>query len=170
MSLVEKTIVSVFVLWFLATAFYQLFITRLMKYTRRWDIFRLIPAFSLFARTPRDFRLFYRDCNQTGVLTGWKEIPLFHKRQWHHFIWNPRYFVISVITSSVDEMVSVLERKSQKGKKMSERFIYQTILRYVLRFPKSEENISRQFKIEEAFGFITTEEAKELFVSEYHAL
>jgi hypothetical protein len=171
MNALEIIIIFIFGLWLAATLVYQIFTPQLMNYTSRWDIFRWLPAYHLFSGTPREFRLFYRDRALTGESGDWIEIPLYNLHKWYNMAWCSNDFVINIIASSVDDLVNIKEQPKQKtSKDISQRFVYQIILRYVSRVPKSFDAVERQFKVEEAGGYITTQSNRQIFFSDFHAL
>jgi len=169
MKLIEATIVLVLATWLVATIVYQIFGARLRGFIRRWDIFRWLPAYDLFSGTPRDLRLYYRDLLPAGELTAWQEVALCSNHKWIHALWHPRDRALEVIGSLVDDLARILEQVSdQAGRKpVTERFVYLSILRIVLRPPHAAESTGRQFKIEETEG-APASESKTIFCSGFH--
>lgn len=172
MDSLEIIIIIILGSWLFATILYQIFNYKMIHFTARFDIFRWLPAYHLFSGTPRDFKLFYRDRSKDGILTDWLEISLVNHIRPQNSLWNPNNLVINTICSLVDDLVRVLETKQNKKphKEFSERFIYKSVMRFVLRFPKPFEAIERQFKIEETNGHIQTQSIKQNFVSEFHTI
>lgn len=170
MKLSEALLVVVMGIWLLATVVYQVFQRRLARYTRRWDIFRWLPAYDLFAGTPRTLQLFYRDQLVDGSLTEWCEVELCCKHRWHHAFWHPGGRRLDVVASLVDDLIKIIEKpQPPRGKDLSERFVYLSILRFVLCLPRAEETTARQFKIEQSEGYIAIHPATQLFCSEIHS-
>ena len=151
MKLIEAIVVFVLASWLLATIGYQIFGARLRGFTRRWDIFRWLPAYDLFSGTPRDLRLYYRDLLPGGELTAWQEVALCSSHKWSHALWHPRGRTLEAIGSVVDDLARIMEQVSyQEGRKpVTQRFVYLSLLRIVLRPPHAAEATGRQFKIEQ---------------------
>lgn len=170
MSNLEKAVFSIQAVWFAASILYVLFNRRLGKYTFRWDIFRWISSYQLFAETERHFRLSYRDELEFDRKTEWQLIPLSVKQKWYHPIWFPEGLIYKLINSFVDDLVRYWEAKQSTIaiQKISERFIYKVVLQYVWRCPLEKNTTARQFKIEEMHLAVSDEDIREIFVSKFH--
>ncbi len=171
MTKTETFVVFILAVWLALSVLYPLFNRQLGDYTLRWDIFRWLSAYQLFSDTPRRFRLFYRDRLENETTSEWKEIALTVRPKWFHAFWFPEDLPVSNIRFVVDEMVRFLEtkRNSPAFEKFSERFIFRALWRFVLRQPAAGDNAdTRQFKIEEIGGLLTSDSGREHFVSEFY--
>lgn len=170
MTTLEIIIVVILSAWFIASVFYVVFNRLLSKVTNRWDIFRWLSAYQLFSETERHFRLSYRDALANNVTTEWQVIPMLVRQRWYHMFWFPEALIYKLINSFVDDLVRFWEAKQNTtaSEKISERFIYRVVLRFVWRCPVNENTQARQFKIEETSGYVTNKTIEEIFVSTFH--
>ena len=87
------TIICIVILagWFLISLAAQMN-ARPVAYLRARDIFSLIPNWSFFAPRPgtSDYHLVFRDSDESGEWSRWREIPLNEKRTLWGAIWNPQ--------------------------------------------------------------------------------
>ena len=172
MTKTEIVIIGILAVWFMACICYAVFNKQMAKYTNRWDIFRLISAYQLFRGEQRQYRLFYRDQLSENDEAGWNEICLVPGYKWYHPVWFPEALAVQVIASAVDDLVTLVKagENTPVMEHISERFIYQTILRFIRRFPAKSNSTARQFKIEESSGFIDGQKPLYVFVSPLHPI
>lgn len=170
MNTLEKIIFFIQLVWFTASVIYVTFNRRMGIYTARWDVFRWLSAYQLFAETERHFRLSYRDESEGMKKSEWRIIPLFVRQKWYHPILFPEGLTYKLINSFVDDLVRFWEAKQNTAaaKTISERFIYRVVLQFVWRCPVEEGTFARQFKIEEMEQFGSNENIREIFISEIH--
>ena len=170
MTRLETLLIAVMALWLLLTIVYQVFPRQLAPYTQRWDLFRWLPAYDLFAGTPRTLQLSFRDQLVDGSMTDWCAIEICSKHRWRHAIWHPEGRRLDVVGSLVDDLIKIIENQSSsRSKGVSDRFVYLGILRFVLCLPRAERVTGRQFKIEQSEGYIATRPSKQLFCSRIHS-
>lgn len=170
MTKAETIVVFILAVWLTLSVLYPIFNRQMGIYARRWDIFRWLSAYQLFSRTPRRFKLSYRDKLKNETTTEWKEIRLTIRPKWFHVFWFPEELPVSNIRSLVDDLVNFLEsrRDAPALEKISGSFIHRTILRYVRRESPPDNSAARQFKIEEIGGLAINSRRSELFVSEFY--
>jgi hypothetical protein len=170
MTKTETIVVSILAVWLILSVLYPIFNRQMGIYTRRWDVFRWLSAYQLFSRTPRRFKLSYRDKLQDDATTDWQEIELTVRPKWFHVLWFPEELPVSNIRSLVDDLVSFLEtrRDAPAIEKISRSFIFRTILRFVRRASPPDNLAARQFKIEEISGLLAENRINEVFVSELY--
>jgi hypothetical protein len=166
-SFKEILILVIFIISLLANFCYAIFNRQMGKYTFRWDLFRWISAYQLFAETPTHLRLFYRDALENSELTNWKEIPLLANFKWYHYFFYYEKLTTEALFSFVDDLVK-FQSIELKRQSILDSFAYKTVLKIVRQYPSFENSISRQFKIVESGGYVSTLETKELFTSEFH--
>lgn len=170
----EYIIISTLALAFAITVMYQLFTRQLAPWVWRWDVCRILPSYRLFSSIPRDFRLYYRDRLQNGTLTPWQEIKigLYSRWTWWHAVWHPQHLVPSVYTTLVDDMVRLAEcwGESQHLASLEKTVIYQGLAHVIRHVSHDTSAVARQFKIEEAYGHVSTRSSQVVFVSAFHAL
>jgi hypothetical protein len=169
---VEAIVVFVLAAWLLASVGYQIFMAQWERTARRWDVFHWLPAYRFFSGTPRDFRLLCRDRLTSGETGEWCELSLSRRRQWLDALWNPRETALGAIASLVDDLIRISgqgdRRKGQQ--RIAERFVYRSVLRFVLAQPHAAEARARQFRIDEISYSGVASSAVTVFSSEYHAL
>jgi hypothetical protein len=172
MTLREAIILIILGAWLAATLLYQIFIIRLRPYTWRWDVFRVLPSYHLFAAVPRDFRLSYRDCLINGELTPWREIALFSSWHWRHAFWHPGQLAPGVLSSLVENLVESLEDwETPPGEEKIARWLdHQGLLHYVRFISTSANAKERQFRIEETGGHLDSRPIREWYCSPFYPL
>ena len=170
MMVSETIIFFVFAVWLSVSILYCIFNRQLGIYTNRWDLFRWISAYQMFSRTMRNFRLSYREKMSDDTETDWKTIQLIPPPKWHQTFWFPEGFAKKAVYSIVDDTARFRDAKQtiRACEKISERFIYKFILRFIRQIPAAGDVRARQFKIEETGGYCGDGKKREIFVSEFH--
>ncbi|CAN5305554.1 hypothetical protein BH09BAC6_BH09BAC6_10140 [soil metagenome] len=171
MTKTELVVIIIFIAWLSAGICYPVFNKQMAKYTNRWDIFRLISAYQLFSWAPRDYQLFYRDKQNDATETGWLEIPLTAGHRWYNLALFPKPTGISNLNWAVDELITFIKVKNLTPAMdtVADRFIYQTILRFVNSFEPDNKATARQFKIEQVGGFTDGQKAQYVYISHFNA-
>lgn len=167
MKILEIGIVAILAFSIFANVCYIFFNRQLDKHTFRWDLFRWVSVYRLFSISPRFYRLFYRDKLINDDLTEWREIPLTVKRRWYQMFVFPDKLMSDSIYAVVDDLVRIAEA-GHKVKAVTTSFQCQTILLFTNRFRNPEQSTERQIKIQESCGYISREQDRQLFVSEFH--
>lgn len=167
MTIYEIIIICIFAASLFANVCYVFFNARLGKHTYRWDLFRWISSYQLFADTPRNFVLHFRDKLAQDELSEWCEARLVIKRRWYHPFFYPESLVTDSIYSFVDDLVRFTEM-GMDTVEVSKSFHFKTVLRYILRFPVAKGTVGRQFKIEETGGHISNQSPQKVFISEFN--
>ncbi|MFM7022554.1 MAG: hypothetical protein ACKOXB_06210 [Flavobacteriales bacterium] len=157
---IEIVVLCFFGFWLLATILYTFFNRRLARYTNRWDIFRLLSSYQLFARSAKKYQLFYRDKLNNGQETAWQEIHLNSPYRLSHALWFPQRQTHGTLLSMIDDMATLTQQKNQNNK-ITNRFLYRQISRFVKQQPSiAGSKAERQFKI-------TSSGSNYIFISEF---
>lgn len=168
----DGLILVILISWFAFTCVYQLFTPRLMPYTRRWDVLRLLPSYRLFWSVPRPLVLAYRDWQCDETMTPWREVPLHSVHAWRQFLWHPGHVEPQVLASLAENLVALIAHRAktdpQRLAPLEETFVYCGLWRHIASLDPRPPRASRQFKIETDDG--DQELAICLFESSFHPL
>jgi hypothetical protein len=172
---VTAMLLEIFVVAFLGsflvlTLVYQIFTQRLLWVVWRWDVFRLLPNYRLFFAMPRDLRLYVRDRSASGALTAWREIPLWSERPWYQAVWHPQGLVPHVLSSLVEQLVTLAEAGRMPSDRLPKSVPYYGLWHCLRHLAPTGLGTERQFKIAEAHGYGSTQSARPVYTSEFHLL
>ncbi|WP_343522559.1 hypothetical protein [Pedobacter sp.] len=161
-------IVFILVFWFTISVLYQ--IPRVRRtHLKIYDSFSLVPAWSFFAPNPgtSDYHLLYRDKLDNDSLTVWKESN-FEKTSFAKAFWNPNKRKSKTL---FDVIMSFTGLEKDDAISIKYSLAYLMVLNHVSNYIRhSPFSKSTQFIIVEKFGYISQEEPKIIFVSEFHDL
>lgn len=101
-SLLEWLVVALLAAWFGGTVAYQLFLRRLMPFTARWDVFRVVPSWHLYTDIPKSLRLYCRDRTADGLVGEWREASLPYNHSVGHALFNPELFAADATVSQLE--------------------------------------------------------------------
>jgi hypothetical protein len=165
------TIICIVILagWFLISLAAQMN-ARPVAYLRARDIFSLIPNWSFFAPRPgtSDYHLVFRDSDESGEWSRWREIPLNEKRTLWGAIWNPQKRRTKTLSDVVRALIGLAQKKTLND--FSLTLPYLSILNYISSFPRSGQSLQTQFMILKSEGFFDDQEPQFLFLSNMHNL
>jgi hypothetical protein len=159
------------------------------KDTRRWvrritnvDICALVPIWTFFAPNPgdSDTHLLFRDRDQGGRSTCWREVPLAGRRSIVD-LWNPARRIHKAIVdvafdlsrpddADPDHASDDAAGKQVVNKRRVISFPYLLILNYVSRLPGDFGAEQRQFAIARTPGLLGRDQPQVLMVSAFHRL
>ena len=166
-----EILVVAFLGGFLAlTLVYQIFTQRLLWVVWRWDVFRLLPNYRLFFAMPRDLRLCVRDRSASGAVTAWREIPLGSERPWYQAVWHPQDLVPQVLSSLVEDVVTLVEAPSVPAERLPQSVSYYGLWHYLVHLDPTAPGVARQCKIEEAVDMAVPQPPRVVYTSEWHRL
>lgn len=180
-NIIEILILVILGVWFLLTLIYQCFTATLMRYTWRWDIFRLLPSYQLFSKVPRNFQLSYRHRLVDGTVTTWHDIPLYSPHAWSQALWHPDFLSPHILSSLVENMVSYVESRPDRTdqQKIQRLLDYRGIihclqhlqhLQHLQQIPTASVATAYQFKIVEAHGHTDQPSVRLCFCSEFYTI
>lgn len=167
----EASILFLLSVWLVVNTAYAIFNREIARFTNRWDLFRWISAYQLFSITIEQYRLSYRERNETDIISEWQVIPLFIPWKWFHIFWFPEMMVSRKLCSVVDDVVrfTISEPTNIMFNKVQKKFVYRVILAHVQRLSNDDEQNEKQFKIEQVFGLPGNEIYNEVFISAFHS-
>jgi hypothetical protein len=157
--------------WFSLTFLFQLFMRRLTRHVRRYDVFGIIVGYHFFSGRSRYLVLAYRDRLTDGTFTAWQEVQFHRQQTLSTLIWNPQLFMSSVVLTLLKKIATLVENKKFiNAVKNQNTSAYEAILAY-LTHQRSPDNFSaRQFQIWESDGHFSKGPRKVIFTSLFHDL
>ena len=178
-----KFYIAFFSLWFLASILWQFDKTRkLSGLLRKANVLNILPIWTFFAPKPgvKDTHLLYRDKCVDGSLSDWVEIPVFERRRFYHFIWNPNKRINKLIVDSISQ-VKTLKRLGMEDKDKNDEEVLQMVIKTskgylillntVVQYPKIRANSkSRQFIIADTDYLGGTRSLTPILSSPFHML
>lgn len=158
----EMIIALIFILWLIANVCYLFMKKRREDFTYRSDLLRWLSTVQLFSKSEMLY-LSYRDMLADRSLTSWESVSL--NQQWrpYHVVWFPARTIDECVKSMLSDL-GHYARKDQSGlgrKKIKERFIYHALFYFLQRYPKGDDNLGRQFRIQD-------KENNEVFISDFY--
>ncbi|NBV25072.1 MAG: hypothetical protein EBS05_24525 [Proteobacteria bacterium] len=146
----EWIVIFTLAAWFVVTLAYQCFLNRLLQFAFRWDIFRVVPSWHLYTDIPRVRRLYFRDCDATGHVGQWQEIPMRCSRQPWRAIFNPDLFAADALLSLIELLCEAVQRAEPlRPEKIVKTVGWQGIWLQVVVEPSSPGSVARQFEVRE---------------------
>ena len=157
--------------WFLLNVVFVFWGSKIGRYVYKFDFFGWISSHTLFSMEARSFSLCYRDKFIDGNNSDWTKVEL-STSKWYNMFWNPTGLVTYTVYSAVDDLAKALEHSHNKHLKsnFTNRLIYKTVIKYVLKISVGERTMARQFKLEEIKGITGNYTIHPVFESEYHPL
>lgn len=165
---------------FAVVAWLALTVLSHIERTRPWirrvtdyDLCAAIPVWTFFAPNPgrTDLYLLYRDRDDEGNITVWRDIELERRASWWS-LWNPRRRIgksVVDVSSNLTANVDYQPRASVTKRKVVE-FPYLLLLNYVCSKPADFRARMRQFAVARTEGHGTEGEAGVVFLSAFHRL
>jgi hypothetical protein len=133
----------------------------------------LIPRWAFFAPRPGmdDSHLLYRDRLEPGTYGEWSCLTAPESRRWFHAVWNPNKFHTKVIDDLMSSLVT--QKRHLAEKDFDDRALmltvpYITLLHFVLREPRPETAMARQFVVVHNRPYSRNAEPEVCFLSEFH--
>lgn len=158
----ELVIALIFILWLTANICYLFMNKRRGDFAHRNDLFRWLSTVKLFSR-PETYYLSYRDMLADRSLMPWQSVALNQPWRPYHAIWYPARTIGECVASMLSDLAHYA-RKDQSGlgrKKIKERFIYHALFYFLQRYPKNDNSLGRQFRIQD-------KENNEVFISDFY--
>jgi hypothetical protein len=160
-------VVAIFAAWLLCSIL--VYIPRLRRPIRNYDIFGLVPEWRFFAPNPgrTDFHLLYRDKYRDGTLSNWTEVAAIGNRR----VWNMLYNPMRRRNKALFDCMQEFSRHVNERDPVLELSIpYLTLLNYVsclFRNPLPEQV---QFLLMYSAGEQADKDPEPLYVSGFHRL
>src|SRR5688572_2750444 len=167
-------VIGTFVCWFVLTIFHQNRKWRkLVSFIVNRDIYSLVPIWTFFAPNPgrSDLYLLYRDRDEEGQISPWREIKMPSRKSWLS-LWSPKRRIGKGIVDLSPEFTkgTGFQPKEPVGKKQVLGFPYLLILNYVCSRPIDFRAHMRQFAIAKTEGHGTEGNPVVIFLSAFHVL
>ena len=144
-----------------------------IRFFLNYDICSLIPIWTFFAPNPgrTDIYLLYRDRDEEGSISDWREIKTSFRNAWFAQ-WSP----LRRIQKGIVDVAYTLhaEKITESRQSISKRnvvgFPYLLLLHYVCTKPFDFSARARQFAIARTNGHGTEDETDVIFLSAFHQL
>lgn len=158
----EMLIAVIFILWLITNICYLFMNKRRGDFTYRSDLFSWLSTVLLFSKSELLY-LSYRDMLADRSLTSWESVSL--NQQWRSYqvIWFPARTIDECVKSMLSDLRHYA-RKDQSGlgrKKIKERFIYHALFYFLQRYPKNDNSLGRQFRIQD-------KKNNDVFISDFY--
>lgn len=173
----EYIIIGVFIIWGIASIFYQFKLTAAAL--NKYNYFSLIPKWTFFAPIPKttDYVLYYQDYDEKeDMLYPPVEIILHPDnslKSAFKFIWNPEKRVLKSVTDLTKIIINY--RKKYKKKVAQNSLIlelyspYLVMVNYVANHARpTSQNCKRRFMVYSSYGFFSTKKPVKTFESYFH--
>jgi len=167
---------AIFGTWFLLSIPYQ-FNKGLGKKLQELNHFSLLPGWTFFAPSPgtSDYRLVYRDVDQSGVRSEWKEIKWCQPRCALDAIWHPHRYRQKVMVDLISAFAKMLKHMKEQGVDIENNpqlwmisTPYLTFLHIAMLMPLESHTRSRQFAILEQKRWAPQEQPALVLCSSAH--
>ena len=172
--LVSVAVVALVTLWLVVTVFSH--VAPLRKWIRpitNYDICAAVPIWTFFAPNPgrTDVHLLYRDRDEFGKTTAWRNIVVERRSVWWS-LWNPKRRIGKGMVDVTPDLVSntQYEERAPVSKKKVLEFGYLLLLNYVCRQPADFRAQTRQFAVARTQGHRTEHKPEVIFLSAFHHL
>lgn len=177
MIVIEFIVVLLFLVWGIATLFYQFSVTE--AFVSNYNYFSLIPKWTFFAPIPKtsDFILYYQDYDtESDLVLKPIEIDLHGEESRFKLIrtiWNPEKRPLKAIT----DITTILVRyKKKHQRKINENPLvlelytpYIILVNFVNNYtPPSTKSCKRRFLIYSSYGYFTSQGPIKTFESHFH--
>ncbi|GAA4277265.1 hypothetical protein [Aquimarina mytili] len=177
MIVVEILIVSFFLIWGIATLFYQFRATEM--YISIYNYFSLVPKWTFFAPIPKttDYVLYYQDYDiDTDQVFDPVEIDLYGNETRFaitKLIWNPEKRPLKALTDMTSLLLKYKKkhrRKIDKNSLVLELYTpYIVLVNFVNNYAQpSSQNCKRRFLIYSTYGYFSTDDPTKTFESYFH--
>jgi hypothetical protein len=168
-TLFEALIAAVLLVWF-ALSVVQQFGPRWFEHVRDYDVFGLLPLWTFFAPNPghSDFHLVYRDRDDDGVLTNWREFVLCHERRSVEWLWNPDKRGKKVLADVAATLTDYANADAPPDDLMLS--LPYLLLLNVVAGLEPRTGVTRQFAVVETFGYRPIQPTRVILVSDFHPL
>jgi hypothetical protein len=177
--MVEKAIVSLLIVWGVATIFYQFNATS--DFVGRWNYFALVPKWTFFAPQPKttDYLLGYQDRDEASgsifepVIIDLK--PARGLESAFRFIWNPakrNTKAVVDITSYVLTYVAMHRANIARNALVLELYVpYISLLNFVSgHAPPTAPDYRRRFLVLKSFGYRGSVPPVKILESNFHRI
>lgn len=133
----------------------------------RWDLFGLVPVWSLFTGTDfLDYRVLVRVTAKDGSLGDWEPIELWRPRPPAASLWHPELTERAIVRHAIEAM---FRSKGEAGRgKLCRSVRYRSFLRLLVRTVRARDAMALQFVV---YGFRQFEPElrhQVLFLSDVH--
>lgn len=173
-DLLSYLVITFFAAWAVVTALNQ------TARTRKWvqpvvsyDICGIVPIWTFFAPHPgnTDVYLLYRDRDEEGHTTHWRDIEL-ERRQSIFSFWNPRRRIGKAVVDLAPDLTANVDYtpRNPVSKRKVLEFPYILLLNYVCHQPLDFRAEMRQFAVARTRGFGTEDDPEIVFLSAFHRL
>jgi hypothetical protein len=173
---VSGLVIIVFAAWTALTVLTHIRATRKWRWvakTNNYDLCAMIPIWTFFAPQPgrTDVYLLYRDRDQDGQTTAWRDIQLERRAAWWS-LWNARRRIGKGVVDVAPDLTAntSYESRAPVSKKKVLEFSYLLLLNYVCHQPSDFRAAMRQFAVARTRGHGTESEPDVLFLSAFHRL
>ena len=172
---------ALFLIWFVASVAWQFRSVREHSATPSvFGAFRLLPIFTFFAPIPgmADYHIAYRDRDEAGTVSPWREAPVIRRRRLFDFAWNPRKRIHKLVADSLNEIKQLRAAVEAGGAdpdlvsaqmRLTDGYI--ALHNFVLAAPPAIEGAcARQFMLAEALHITGARQVAPVFKSPFHKL
>jgi len=173
-DIVGYLVICIFAAWFIISVLNQH--QKLRKYVSRvtnYDICSLIPVWTFFAPNPgrTDIYLLYRDQDDEGEVSAWRQVSLMRRSTWSE-IWSPERRINKGIVDLSSNFTKDADNTPQKpvSKRHVVGFPYLLLLNYVCHKPVDFKARMRQFALARTNGHGTEDNPDVIFLSAFHII
>jgi hypothetical protein len=161
-------IAMAFLGWFILSLLVQF---RCFRAIRRFDIFRLLPAYAFFAATPVVYNLylFCRYQAKGGVASDWQRLELGSGRPGVWFLWNPGRSARNALRNHLKAIGRLVESDSKRTEILTSP-AHSYLVNLLHSRTKAHVDCQGQFRIVKADPLSNDKSSDdELFLSDFHS-
>jgi hypothetical protein len=169
MSVTALSIIVFFSLWLVATVINQ----PNYKWAKRltgFDVLHILPRWTFFAPNPgtSDYHFVYRQMDEEGAISAFKEISLLNERSLIACFWNPDKRVKKALLDLSISMNQLIVTKEVNENNLRLTFPYVAFLNFLSKFSFDDKTNSVQFLILVSCGYMDYSDPKLIVCSDFH--
>ncbi len=173
MTIYTYTVSSIFIVWFIITILVQFKDTELTTWIKSYDALSLLPLWTFFAPNPgvNDYHLLYREENEKGERSNWKEIEINENRTFSTCLWNPNKRSKKVLSDVIQNVVSMINEYKEKPHAIMVSLPYILILNAIMKEQKLHlDTQKKQFLLSASHGYESSKAPQLVLISEFHPI
>lgn len=171
MEIYTYIVSGIFVLWFTGTIIIQFREAKISQKIKSYDFLSLLPLWTFFAPNPgvNDYHLLYREENQFGTRSDWKEMDINENRKLSTCLWNPNKRSKKVLCDVIQNIIPMIKEYEKTPHLIMVSLPYILILNAIMKEPKIDNNAhKKQFLLSASNGYEKQGNPKLVLISEFH--